>query len=318
MDYIFLLLGFGCLVKGADWFVDGSSSIAKTLKIPSLIIGLTIVAFGTSAPEVAVSIIGAIKGSNDMAVGNVVGSNIFNLLGVVGVAAIISPLIVKKSIVAKEFPFALLATVSLLILGFDTIYHHYTQNILTRGDGVMLMLLMGIFVYYLIELALTSRSQVNEEPEEIKSYSLSKSIGFSVVGLVAIVVGGQLVVSSATTIALAWGMSESLVGLTIVGIGTSLPELVTSIIAAFKGESDIALGNVIGSNIFNIFFILGLSAVIKDIVINPAIFTDVLIMVGITIMGYIFAITHRRINRFEGFFLVGSYIAYMIFIIYRG
>ncbi|MGL4337618.1 MAG: sodium:calcium antiporter, partial [Turicibacter sp.] len=212
MDYIFLLLGFGCLVKGADWFVDGSSSIAKTLKIPSLIIGLTIVAFGTSAPEVAVSIIGAIKGSNDMAVGNVVGSNIFNLLGVVGVAAIISPLIVKKSIVAKEFPFALLATVSLLILGFDTIYHHYTQNILTRGDGVMLMLLMGIFVYYLIELALTSRSQVNEEPEEIKSYSLSKSIGFSVVGLVAIVVGGQLVVSSATTIALAWGMSESLVG----------------------------------------------------------------------------------------------------------
>ncbi|MGL4336331.1 MAG: sodium:calcium antiporter, partial [Turicibacter sp.] len=151
-----------------------------------------------------------------------------------------------------------------------------------------------------------------------KSYSLSKSIGFSVVGLVAIVVGGQLVVSSATTIALAWGMSESLVGLTIVGIGTSLPELVTSIIAAFKGESDIALGNVIGSNIFNIFFILGLSAVIKDIVINPAIFIDVLIMVGITIMGYIFAITKRCINRFEGCFLVGSYIAYMIFIIYRG
>ena len=196
MSYILLVIGFIFLIKGADLFVDGASSIAKTLKIPSLIIGLTIVAFGTSAPEAAVSITGAFAGANDITVGNVVGSNIFNLLVVVGVAAFISPLNV------------------LIVLGLDSKYHNYTDNVLTRADGIMLLVLLGIFMYYLIELALTARKEGKdqEDEEEIKSYPLPKSILLSIIGIVGIVIGGDLVVDSASNIALAWGMSQSLVG----------------------------------------------------------------------------------------------------------
>ncbi len=185
MSYILLVIGFIFLIKGADLFVDGASSIAKTLKIPSLIIGLTIVAFGTSAPEAAVSITGAFAGANDITVGNVVGSNIFNLLVVVGVAAFISPLNVKKSIIAKEFPFALLGAFVLIVLGLDSKYHNYTDNVLTRADGIMLLVLLGIFMYYLIELALTARKEGKdqEDEEEIKSYPLPKSILLSIIGL---------------------------------------------------------------------------------------------------------------------------------------
>ncbi len=315
MSYVLLIIGFGLLIKGADTFVDGASSIAKTFKIPTLIIGLTIVAFGTSAPEAAVSIIGSFKGANDITVGNVVGSNIFNLLVVVGVASIISPLKVKKSIITKEFPFTLLAAFTLIILGLDTEYHNYTENVLTRADGIMLLLLLGIFMYYLIELALTSRE---EEVEDYKQMPLGKSIILSILGVIGIVIGGQFVVDSATTIALSWGMSESLVGLTIVAFGTSLPELVTSIIAARKGESDIALGNVVGSNIFNIFFVLGISSVIHEIPINGAVFLDMFILLAATFVTYGFAISKRSINKLEGSFLVFSYMCYMIFVITKG
>ena len=177
MSYIILVIGFILLIKGADWFVDGASSIAKSLKIPSLIIGLTIVAFGTSAPEAAVSITGAFAGANDITVGNVVGSNIFNLLVVVGVAAFICPLNVKRSIIAKEFPFAIMGAFVLIVLGYDSKYHNYPDNVLTRADGIMLLVLLGIFMYYLIELALTSRKNVTDEEEEIKTYSMPRSIG---------------------------------------------------------------------------------------------------------------------------------------------
>lgn len=299
MSYILLVIGFIFLIKGADLFVDGASSIAKTLKIPSLIIGLTIVAFGTSAPEAAVSITGAFAGANDITVGNVVGSNIFNLLVVVGVAAFISPLNVKKSIIAKEFPFALLGAFVLIVLGLDSKYHNYTDNVLTRADGIMLLVLLGIFMYYLIELALTARKEGKdqEDEEEIKSYPLPKSILLSIIGIVGIVIGGDLVVDSASNIALAWGMSQSLVGLTIVAVGTSLPELVTSIVAARKGESDIALGNVIGSNIFNIFFVLGISSFIHEITINSAVFLDMFIMMAASFITYGFAASKRSINK---------------------
>ena len=320
MSYILLVIGFIFLIKGADLFVDGASSIAKTLKIPSLIIGLTIVAFGTSAPEAAVSITGAFAGANDITVGNVVGSNIFNLLVVVGVAAFISPLNVKKSIIAKEFPFALLGAFVLIVLGLDSKYHNYTDNVLTRADGIMLLVLLGIFMYYLIELALTARKEGKdqEDEEEIKSYPLPKSILLSIIGIVGIVIGGDLVVDSASNIALAWGMSQSLVGLTIVAVGTSLPELVTSIVAARKGESDIALGNVIGSNIFNIFFVLGISSFIHEITINSAVFLDMFIMMAASFITYGFAASKRSINKKVGAFLVCLYVAYMIFVIWKG
>ena len=316
MSYVLLIIGFLLLIKGADLFVSGASSIAKTFKIPTLIIGLTIVAFGTSAPEAAVSITGAFKGANDITVGNVVGSNIFNLLVVVGVAAMISPLKVKRSIISKEFPFTLLAAFALIILGLDTQYHGYKENILTRADGIMLLLLLGIFMYYLIELALTSREEATDE--EYEEMPLPKSILLSIIGVVGIIIGGQFVVDAATDIALSWGMSESLIGLTIVAVGTSLPELVTSIVAALKGESDIALGNVVGSNIFNIFFVLGLSSTIHEITINGDVFFDMFIMLAATFITYGFAISKRSINKLEGGFLVFLYVCYMIFVITKG
>jgi len=318
MSYIILVIGFILLIKGADLFVDGASSIAKTLKIPSLIIGLTIVAFGTSAPEAAVSITGAFAGANDITVGNVVGSNVFNLLVVVGVAAFISPLNVKRSIIAKEFPFAILGAFVLIVLGYDSKYHNYPDNVLTRADGIMLLVLMGIFMYYLIELALTARKNGEPEEDEIKTYSIPKSIVFCLVGIVGIVLGGDWVVDAASDIAMEFGMSQSMVGLTIVAVGTSLPELVTSIVAARKGESDIALGNVIGSNIFNIFFVLGLSSFIHEITINTAVFFDMFIMLAVSFITYGFAASRRKINKPEGAFLVLLYVAYMAFVIWKG
>lgn len=320
MSYILLVVGFIFLIKGADFFVDGASSIAKALKIPSLIIGLTIVAFGTSAPEAAVSITGAFAGANDITVGNVVGSNIFNLLVVVGVAAFICPLKVKKSIITKEFPFALLGAFVLIVLGLDSKYHNYTDNVLTRADGIMLLVLLGIFMYYLIELALNSRKEglESEEDEEIKTYPMPKSILLCIVGIIGIVLGGDWVVDAASDIALTFGMSQSMVGLTIVAIGTSLPELVTSIVAARKGESDIALGNVIGSNIFNIFFVLGISSFIHEITINGAVFFDMFMMMAASFITYGFAASKRSINKLEGAFLVLLYVAYMVFVIWKG
>lgn len=315
MEYILLLIGFVLLIKGADFFVDGASSIAKALRIPTLIIGLTIVAFGTSAPEVAVSVTSAIQGQNEIAIGNVVGSNIFNLLVVVGIAAMICPLAVKKSIIIKEFPFTVLAGFVLIILCRDVRYQGASTNVLTRADGMMLLVLFGIFMYYLIELALTSRNDGGDEV--IETMPLSKSIPLSLGGVAAIVVGGKLVVDSASTIALALGMSQNLVGLTIVAIGTSLPELVTSVVAAKKGESDIALGNVIGSSIFNVFLILGISAFIHPIAISGEVFIDMTFMLMITLLTYIFAITKRKISRYEGGILAALYVIYMVFVIIR-
>lgn len=315
MNYILLLIGFALLIKGADFFVEGASSIAKKFRIPTLIIGLTIVAFGTSAPEAAVSITSAIKGQNEIALGNIVGSNIFNLLFVVGIAAVICPLQVKRSMIIKEFPFTLLSCVVLLILAQDRVFGAGTTDVLNRGDGLMLLLFFGIFMYYLIEVAVTARGVAEEE--EIEVMPLGKSSLFTLGGIVAIVIGGDLVVDSASNIALAWGMSQNLVGLTIVAVGTSLPELVTSMVAARKGESDIALGNVIGSNLFNVFFILGVSAFIHPIAVNPSIIVDSFFLLIVTLVTYLFAVTKKKINKIEGGFLVGAYILYMILIIIR-
>ena len=315
MVYILLIIGFILLIKGADGFVSGASSIAKRFNIPSLIIGLTIVAFGTSAPEAAVSITAALNGQNDMAIANVVGSNIFNLSFVVGATALINPIKVQKSTIIKEFPFVMLASIVLAILAHDTRFQGYSENALTRADGLMLLALFIIFMYYLIEMAFSAKHDVVEE--EIEVMSLGKSILYSLLGIAGIIIGGDLVVNSASDIALTWGMSQNLVGLTIVSVGTSLPELVTSVIAARKGESDIAIGNAVGSNIFNILFILGISSFIHIIDVNTVVFLDMLVMLLISLITFIFASTKKTISKTEGATLIIIYILYMAFVIIR-
>lgn len=323
MVYLFLLLGFLFLVKGADYFVDSSSSIATSLKIPSLVIGLTIVAFGTSAPEAAVSITASIQGQNEIALGNIIGSNIFNLLCVAGMSAFIKPLSVKKSILIKEFPFLILSSILLLVLSDDLIFQQTQNSILSTGDGLVFLMFFCIFMYYLLEVSLNSKNEAlnsnnNYDTNIYKStMPLSKSVVFSVVGILGIVIGGKLVVDCSSIIALNFGVSEKIIGITIVSIGTSLPEFVTSVVAASKGESDIALGNVIGSNIFNILFILGISSVINPISIDNNLFLDIFIMIIVTIITYIFSIRKKDINKFEGIILIIAYIAYMILVIFK-
>lgn len=270
LAFILLAVGFLLLVKGADVFVDGSAGIARYLKIPPIVIGLTIVAFGTSAPEAAVSIIAGIKGSNDMAVGNVIGSNMFNLLGVLGISALIKPVNVDVQIVKKEFPFMLAATAVFVLSAFDAALGGGTENIISRNEAFILLILMAIFLYSVITFALSSRKEnsLQESNDSGKTQSLPKCILLTVCGLAGIILGGQLVVDNASSIAIHFGMSETLTGLTIVAVGTSLPELVTSIAAARKGESDIAIGNVVGSNVFNILFVLAASAAITPMNIN--------------------------------------------------
>lgn len=318
LSFVLLIVGFVLLVKGADFFVDGSSSIAKFMKIPSIVIGLTIVAFGTSAPEAAVSIIAGINGSNDIAVGNVIGSNMFNLLVVLGVSAAIKPVNIDGQIIKKEFPFMFLATLAFLIISFDTALGNGTANVISRSEAFILLILMAIFLYSVITSALRTRKENAAALEEDKpKYGIVKSIIFTLGGLAGIIVGGQFVVDSASDIAIRFGMSETLVGLTIVAVGTSLPELVTSIVAAKKGESDIAIGNVVGSNVFNILFVLAASAAITPMNINAQSLVDLVILMAVTALTYVFCVTQKKINRPEGIILVLMYIGYMTYAIVR-
>ena len=319
--YVFLLVGFVFLIKGADFFVDGASSIARILKVSPLIIGLTIVAFGTSFPELAVSVTSAIKGQNALAVGNVVGSNIFNTLMVLGFSAIFMPVLVQKNLIQKDLPFNILISFVLFVLSFDIFFANFgaqTSNILSRGDGIVLLSLFVVYMFYVVFSALASRREFEEQTEgDIKQMGVVKSIIFTVCGAAAIVIGGDLTVDAATAIALHWGMSETLVGLTIVAIGTSLPELVTSIIAAKKGECDLAVGNVVGSNIFNILLILGVSSVINPIELtDPNLLVDMLVMLGISVMVFGISIP-KKIRRWEGIILILMYAAYMTYIVLR-
>lgn len=316
MSYLLLVIGFIILIKGADFFVDGASSIAKIAKMPTLLIGLTIVAFGTSAPEAAVSINAALKGSNDIAIGNIIGSNIFNLLVAVGLSAMIRPIKVQKTTIIKEYPLSIYSVALLIILSLDNLFAGNDANLLTRGDGLILLLGFGVFMFYLIEMAVLSK-EADDEVEEIVKLPLSKSIIFSILGLVGIVFGGDMVVKSATDIALHVGMSETLVGLTIVAVGTSLPELVTSVTAARKGESDIAIGNIIGSGLFNIFFVLGVSATIHPIAVSSKLIFDFIILAIVTVISHVFAYSKKEVDKKEGFALTAMYIAYMVYIIIR-
>lgn len=317
MNYLLLIVGFALLIKGADLFVSGASNISKLLRVSPLLIGLTIVAFGTSAPEATVSIIAALEGNADVSLGNVVGSNIFNITLVVGLAAFIYPLKVENETIRKEIPFTLLGSVALLILIADVALETASTNLITRSDGFIFLLFFIIFMYYIFEVARVNREKNVDTEKVIIEGSWGKNALFTLLGLAAIIFGGDLVVRNSTEIAYTLGMSETLVGLTIVAIGTSLPELVTSVTAAIRKQSEIALGNIVGSNIFNIFFVLGASAVISPLAVNGRIYFDVVLMITLTILLLTFSRTSYRVGKNEGLILAAAYIAYLIYIILR-
>lgn len=309
---LILLVGFVLLIKGADFFVDGSSSVAKRLRVPSIIIGLTIVAMGTSLPEFAVSVTASIANNNELAVSNAVGSNIFNLLVVGGCCAMFSPLRIKTKTLKEEFPLSILCAVLLLVLGLIGMS-------LGIFDGIILV---AIFIAYILWMILSAKKaragiEVPNDNDNYKILPVWQCLLYIVGGGIAIKFGGDFVVNGASVIAAGLGLSQNLIGLTIVAMGTSLPELVTSIIAAKKKEVDIALGNIIGSNIFNILFVLGLAATISPIAIITENIIDIIFLSVVSLIVYVFAITKKRINKVEGAAMLATYGAYLVYICVR-
>jgi cation:H+ antiporter len=324
LDIIFILIGLVILIAGAEGLVRGASSMAGKLNIAPLIIGLTVVSFGTSAPELTVNLVAAFSGSPDLAVGNVVGSNIANILLILGITALIVPLKVKSSTVWKEIPLALLGVILLFIMGNDLLFDGVGFNALTRTDGIALLSLMIIFMYYVFGLAKHDRSKAKELTEsdaEAAHYSIPMSIVLTVAGLIGLVIGGRLLVNGSVSIAQSAGLSEALIGLTILAIGTSLPELATSVVAALKKQADIAIGNIVGSNIFNVFFVLGTTSVILPLPISSALNFDIAIAIGATALLMIFIVIsgrQRKLLRWQGGVMLGMYIAYLVYLVLRG
>lgn len=321
-NIILLVIGFIALIKGADFFVEGSASVARYFKVPGVIIGLTIVAMGTSAPELAVSVSAGLSGSNEIAVSNVVGSNIFNLLMVLGVCAVMKPLPVDPGIKKRDFPISLVATLLVVVLGGNLVLSGRCRDLhnpmaeagtLFRWNG---LILTAFFIFYILYTIYIARKNRVEEEEE-KPLSVGMSILFIAGGLAAIILGGQLVVNNAKALAALWGMSETLIGLTIVAIGTSLPELVTSVVASSKGQNGMAIGNVVGSNIFNLLLILGVSGSIHPIGVTVASFVDLGLLLGISLIAYAFVCSGRKINRVEGAVMILMYAAYTTYAILR-
>jgi cation:H+ antiporter len=316
MPYLLLILGFVVLIFGADYLVKGASSIAKKLKVSDLIIGLTVVSFGTSAPELAVNIMASSGGSPGMAIGNVVGSNLFNLLVIVGLAAMIKPISLQRSLVKIEIPYAILAAFVLIAVAGDEFLGE-GSGIISRADGIVLLLFFAIFMYYIFLSAKNGQIKEEEAPKEERVYPTLLSVLFVLGGLTALIFGGDLIVDNATELARGWGMSETVIGLTIVAAGTSLPELATSLMAAYKGNSDIAIGNVVGSNIFNIFLILGVSASITPLPFAAENMIDVLFSALATILVLILAFRGKgtRIDKVEGGVLFVIYIGYVAWLL---
>ena len=305
MEYLLLLIGFVLLIKGADFFVDGSSSLARIMKVPSVIIGLTIVAMGTSAPEASVSVNAALAGSNDIAIINVIGSNLFNGLVVVGVCAFMAGFKTNPEILKRDMPLNIIVTAILCIMLLDRHINHI--------EGIILLISMAVYIAVMVISALKNR----ETADECKILSLPKSLIFIIGGLIAVIFGGTLVVDNACLIAKDFGVSENFIGLTIIAIGTSLPELVTSITATRKGDSGLALGNAIGSNLFNILFILGMSATICPLnVLSESIIDCIILLVSAVIL-YVFARTKKTMNRWEGIVCVFLYVGYTAYLLIR-
>ena len=335
---LFLIVGLLMLVKGADWFVSGASSVAKKFKISAMVIGLTVVSFGTSAPELAVSLTSSIQGDPAIALGNVVGSNIMNILVVLGLSAVISPIVVKKSLIKREFPFLFAATALLIIFTMDNLFAGYTgiENLLSRGES--LIFVFGIIAFCYISIVMAKKDAQIEvaqlgsidvtvkktEEEEIKELPVGKTILFLLIGLLCIVFGADFVTTPAKTIATSLGTEAGLnidmvvevVGLTVVAVGTSLPELVTSVIASKKGENEIAIGNVVGSNIFNILFICGLCGLVLPLSMEPSIITDMVISLFITLIVFLYC-KKLELTKKNGWILTTLYFVYLAYILVR-
>lgn len=312
LNIILLIIGFVILIKGADLFVDGASNIALNFKVSKMLIGLTIVAFGTSAPEFAVSVKGLLSGSFDIVLGNVIGSNILNILLILGVAAMIHPLVVKSNTVKKELPITLLITALFAVLLSDNLFDKSMSNNFTRGDGIVLILFFLVFIYYLINLM---RNKVEDSTDE-KVLSLPKSFLYTFIGLVMIIFGSNFVVDSASYLAKAFGVSERIISLTIIALGTSLPELVTSVMATKKGEYDIAIGNAVGSNIFNIGIVIGLPVTILGGISKIAFsYIDLIVMIVTALMLYLFSKNDYKISKREGLSFLILFVVYYSYVI---
>lgn len=308
LNALILIIGFVFLIKGADVFVDGASSTARNFNLSKMLIGLTIVAFGTSAPEFAVSLKSMLSGNTDMVLGNVIGSNILNILLILGICSMICPLRVKSNTVKKELPITLMITVLLAVLFVDNIFDVNMVNQISRGDGIAILLFFMIFIYYLFSIM---RNKVDEDEEEPPKYSMTKSIIFTILGIIGIIIGSDLVVNSATTLAKSFGVSERIISLTIVAFGTSLPELVTSIMATIKREQDISVGNIIGSNIFNIGIVLALPVTMFGGIIPMEFsYLDIIGLIISALLLFIFAGTGYKVTKKEGLAML------IIFIIY--
>lgn len=318
MDIFFLILGFVLLILGAGKLVDGASSLAKLFGIPNIVIGLTVVAFGTSAPELVVNLIASFNNSTQMVLGNVMGSNIFNVLVILGICSIIYPLTVKSNTTWLEIPLALLAGVVVLIVSEDMFLDNSSVDIISRTDGIILFCFFLIFHVYSLQVA---KSGVSDEQEvyDTKSFSKPKSVTYIILGFAGLIAGGEFIVSSAVNIAKQFGISERVIALTIVSIGTSLPELATSVVAAKKKNVDIAIGNIVGSNIINIFFILGISAFINPLVVEEGNYTEIYmnIFTGVLLFLFIFSGKGMQINKVEGSIFLVLYISYVLFLILK-
>lgn len=314
-QFLDLLIGFAILIKGADFLVNGSSSIAKKNGISNLAIGLTVVAFGTSMPELIVSLFSALDGKNDASFGNVIGSNNFNLLFILGICGLIYPLTVQRNTVKFEVPLSLLAAGVLFLLVNDHMIWGGESDGMSRTDSIILLLFFGGFLFYIYR-TMKNSSEFGEQGE-IKIYGTGLAIGMVLLGLAMLIGGGTTVVNSATSIAKYYGLSEKLIGLTILAAGTSLPELATSAVAAYRRNTDIAIGNVVGSNIFNIFFILGVTGVINPMPYNTMMNFDLYVLMASTIilMIFMFTINQRKLDRWEAFMLLAAYITYTIYLI---
>jgi cation:H+ antiporter len=317
MNIVLLIVGFGLLIKSADFLVSGASALAKRLGVNDLVIGLTVVAFGTSMPELFVNIFASAGGNTEIAIGNVVGSNIFNILVILGIASIIYPLSVSKGTVWKEIPFSLLAVLVLGALTNDMLFDKAGYSMLTRIDGFIFLAFFMIFMYYTSGISKDSEASQSGKKN---GNNFLKSLLMVVGGIVGLGFGGKLVIDSAVSIASRFGVSQSLIGLTIVAAGTSLPELATSAVAAYKKNADIAVGNIVGSNIFNIFFILGISSLIKPLPITSGVNIDIFVLIGASLILFFSMFTGKRriIDRWEGVLFIIFYITYIGYLIKRG
>lgn len=316
LNLFLIIIGFLVLIKSASWLVSSSANLANKVGVSALVIGLTIVAFGTSAPELVVNIISSTKGANQLVFGNIVGSNIANILLVVGLGALMYPLLIKSQTLFKEIPLMILGGLALIILAGDVIFKQSSHNIIDLGDGLILLLLFGVFVYYIINVALQERHIVEKEfAKQIIDQNPLLSIVLILISCFGFYLGGYLVVNNSIDLATLLGVSQKLIGITIVAIGTSLPELTVVIVASLKKHADIAIGGIVGSNIFNTLFIFGISAVIAPVTLNVPIRFDLTVMIIAFLLLFLFSLTKRKIERWEGFIFLVIYLSYMLFLI---